>query len=749
MFKSSKKVPSKKRNTIISLALAGAIAITGAFAYLTATDTATNMFTVGNVVVELTEPNWSPDVDSDGDGINDTMSNIVAGQKIAKDPTLTNTGDNNAYGYIMVEIPKVYETDITGDDGVAVSQQHYPLFSFEANDNWELVDSQVGTEDDAYDYYLYAYKDALVPGNEVTLFDEVKFANITDNFVNTITGEAIVDLDIKVTGYAIQSDYYNGEATDAKSAWNLYATQNNWTWPANNYEGLVSVNYLNENNVLVNKDTVYAGTPVTMYFEPSLAKDGYTFDWVDEATGETAYSGMTVEENTTLTATYAETGYGEEAGNYFVYHVKQNDEYGVYAEVYGIAGPNKPTEPTTVIIPSHITFTLVSDVTQQNGGSSPSKYAAGAEATGLTLDDGGYQASIYATLSAGTHTIPVMVDTSGAYSLGPASVATKLIYPDTIREIKNGFSRPLEGLDVSPVEEIIFPYGITSIRCLSDLVNLKSLDLPNTLTSLSGFNIGGGYGPVELDTLVLPKSLKTCGRLNGLALNNLIINSDVEGLYLHTDVTVENVIFAEGVTKIPDSFASAVGTRCSTINNITFPSTLKTIGTGAFWNNTSLPQFELPSSVENFGKNAFSGCTSITGSINNIKSVGDSAFFNCTGITSITFDNSISTIGTSAFSGCTGLAEIVIPDSVTTIGQSAFSSCKNLTNVTISNNVTTIPIACFSNCSSLASITIPDNVAEIGNYAFNGTKLTSVSLPSGCTIGTTNVFPTTCKITYR
>ena len=54
MFKSLKKAPSKKRNTIISLALAGTIAITGAFAYLTATDTATNMFTVGNVVVELT-----------------------------------------------------------------------------------------------------------------------------------------------------------------------------------------------------------------------------------------------------------------------------------------------------------------------------------------------------------------------------------------------------------------------------------------------------------------------------------------------------------------------------------------------------------------------------------------------------------------------------------------------------------------------------------------------------------------------
>ena len=233
MFKSSNKAPSKKRNTIISLALAGAIAITGAFAYLTATDTATNMFTVGNVVVELTEPNWSPDVDSDGDGINDTMSNIVAGQKIAKDPTLTNTGDNDAYVYIMVEVPKADGVTV---DGATVD--NHQLFCYTSKDGWTLLDSKIDNGD-KNNYYLYAYNTALTPSLSATLFDEVIFANTDSNF------QPEDSLEVKITGYAIQSDYYNNEATDAESAWNLYATQNGWLFPVNivgNYYSFVGYN---------------------------------------------------------------------------------------------------------------------------------------------------------------------------------------------------------------------------------------------------------------------------------------------------------------------------------------------------------------------------------------------------------------------------------------------------------------------------------------------------------------------------
>lgn len=220
MNKSSTK--SKKGfKSVVSLLLVAAILITGALAYLTATDSKENVFTVGNVKIELTEPNWAPDYDSDGDGINDTMSNIVAGQTIQKDPTITNTGNNDAYVYVMVEVPKA--DGIMIDD---VTVNDHQLFNYTTNEGWELLDSKID-EDDKNNYYLYAYNTTLEPSSTSTLFNEVVFANIASDF------QPEEELNIKVTGYAIQSDYYNGEATDAASAWILYATQNGWKFPTN------------------------------------------------------------------------------------------------------------------------------------------------------------------------------------------------------------------------------------------------------------------------------------------------------------------------------------------------------------------------------------------------------------------------------------------------------------------------------------------------------------------------------------
>lgn len=304
----TKKSKRRNRNIILSVLLVLTLAVTGVLAYVTAGSKEDNVFTVGNVDVNLSEPLW------DAQNTSGVLENIIPRQEIDKDPTLTNSGNNDAYVYMMVEIPKTYEIEIANDDGSYETKTHYPLFSImnsegkinEANENWTLIDSKVGTEADAYDYYLYGYNTAIKPEESVKLFDKVKFCNPSSKeaFVDVLTGKSIEDLEVKVTGYAIQNEYHNGEANSVESAWKLFTNQNGWSWPANRYSNIKTIDFVRENGQILHSIHFEDSAQLTLYDNSALDKEGYARKWVDKATGEDAIAGTTITEDTIYVLEY-------------------------------------------------------------------------------------------------------------------------------------------------------------------------------------------------------------------------------------------------------------------------------------------------------------------------------------------------------------------------------------------------------------------------------------------------------------
>lgn len=125
------------KKKIVSLALAVcllAIAAVGTLAYFTdKTETKENTFTVGNVSIELTEPNWESSGKVDA-------PEVYAGEALAKDPTVTNDGANPCFVRV-----KVTGLDCLGTDKMI----QYRNASYELgklNENW--VDGG-----DGYFYY--------------------------------------------------------------------------------------------------------------------------------------------------------------------------------------------------------------------------------------------------------------------------------------------------------------------------------------------------------------------------------------------------------------------------------------------------------------------------------------------------------------------------------------------------------------------------------------------------------------------
>ena len=90
-------------------------------------------------------------------------------------------------------------------------------------------------------------------------------------------------------------------------------------------------------------------------------------------------------------------------------------------------------------------------------------------------------------------------------------------------------------------------------------------------------------------------------------------------------------------------------------------------------------------------------------------------------------------IDNSEFYSCPDLTSVEIPETVTSIGSYAFLGT-GLNSITIPSGVSIINIGTFTNCINLASITIPDGVTSIGVGAFRYcTNLTSMTIPDNVT----------------
>ena len=165
----------KAKKKILSLALAAslaAVAIVGSsLAYFTDKEEKTNILTIGNVDITLTEPNW------DAAGAEEAKE-MYPGEAVAKDPTVTNVGANPAFVRVKVEWPEDVELSVRTD------YQDDKL-----GDNWELYT----------DGYYYYTKVLQMEKTTDALFDQIVLSTKTTN------GDAKTPYNIVVTAEAIQA----------------------------------------------------------------------------------------------------------------------------------------------------------------------------------------------------------------------------------------------------------------------------------------------------------------------------------------------------------------------------------------------------------------------------------------------------------------------------------------------------------------------------------------------------------------
>ena len=238
--------------------------------------------------------------------------------------------------------------------------------------------------------------------------------------------------------------------------------------------------------------------------------------------------------------------------------------------------------------------------------------------------------------------------------------------------------------------------------------SLSEIVIPSSVTSI-------GYSAFfccdSLSEIVIPSSVTSIGKgafSSCDSLSEIVIPSSVTSIGDHAFSgcdSLSEIVIPSGVTSIGNYAFSG----CSSLKYISIPKSVIGLNGNPFvewkgkleclspnfvyeddilfnkdksriisFRNQNIESYVIPSSVTSIGKGAFTGCYSLSEIVipSSVTSIGDGAFSFCRSLSEIVIPSSVTSIGDWAFSNCDSLSEMVIPSSVTSIGDGAFSNCK-------------------------------------------------------------------------
>lgn len=213
---------TKKKVFVSALAISlVAILSLGTLAWFNDTKSVTNKFKVANSEDD-TNPEFSVKVsETDLDGNETTTGvtyhNVIPGDDIAKNPTITNTGDYTQWIRVTVTLDKAAGWQAAGGSLAFTDLfegSSYGLVSNVGTDTtskWLLVEDKVTVNDDKATWYLYLNRELPAGGDEV-LFTNV---NIPTEFTQQEMAEINNEFNITVLADAVQRDNTGDNAVEA------------------------------------------------------------------------------------------------------------------------------------------------------------------------------------------------------------------------------------------------------------------------------------------------------------------------------------------------------------------------------------------------------------------------------------------------------------------------------------------------------------------------------------------------------
>lgn len=376
-----------------------------------------------------------------------------------------------------------------------------------------------------------------------------------------------------------------------------------------------------------------------------------------------------------------------------------------------------------------------------------------------------------------------------AYAFGRCDLITSVTIPASVTSIGDHAFYRMNGA----VEFVVDPEnskyltndGVLFNKAQTELITYpggKESDyiVPNTVETI---NKESFFGSKTIRSIVVSSSVTKIGYNAFRECSNLYSATLNEGLE-----TMEHGVFYQCSSLIDITIPSSVSKIdqytfyfCTSLESITFYDGLSEIGTNSFYGCSKLSYIDVPGSVKTIKSYAFGICSKMNYAVlnNGVQTIENNAFY-LSSIFAISIYNTVTTIGKSAFSHCSFLRDVFYQGteedwaqisisadnapltsdstihyedafmSMTKVeddSKSYFLSDYNLVfNLIVKDKTITsfdfaeelpgttiisIGKEAFQRCSSLTSLVLPNTISTIGNYAFAGSGITSITVPHG------------------
>ena len=327
----------------------------------------------------------------------------------------------------------------------------------------------------------------------------------------------------------------------------------------------------------------------------------------------------------------------------------------------------------------------------------------------------------------------------------------------------------------SSLETIVIPSTVQTIGAYAfkNCTNLKKIVIPSSVKVLGN---GVFSGCTNLEQIEFSSDSLTIGDYAFDGCKSLKFNEYDNAYYLGTESnpysvlvsTVSDRITSCEINENAKAICQYAFSNCKGLTEIKIPTTVTSIGFGAFEGCINLTSMEIPfvgKTIDGTNNNNFgyifgatttsANSTNVPETLTTVKITGGTkidkeAFKLCKNITEISLPNTLVNMGEDAFIGCEKLEKVEyvgsIDDWCTIKFENEYSNpmsvasdffninadgdIAELTDLVFSTNVTTIEEYQFFGFENIESVTFSETIVSIGDYAFaNCDKLTSVDVP--------------------